>query len=215
MIRIDGQTVSIDKTTAAALLGHAATKKSHRESLRGLSCDPAAGILAATDGHRLAVVWCEGEAYGGARIERRAPWVAREAWEVAIRACPAGGRIEVRRLFADAGPSGAIAIRAADRRGNTILPWTEPEAQERDGGHWPDVREVLPAWGDETGEGPERGAARRGGISPAYLAAAAELLATLPGAGDSIAMHVPPTWLDPWVLRAPSGLVLIMPTRIV
>ena len=215
MIRIDERTVSIEKTTAAALLGHAAGKKSHRESLRGLSCDPAAGILAATDGHRFALIWCEGEPYGGARIERRAPWVAREAFEVAIRACPAGGRIEVRRLFADAGPSGRIALRAVDRRGNVILPWTESHAQERDGENWPDVRGLMPSWGDETGEEPERGAARRGGISPAYLAAGAELLSTLPAGGDSIAIHVPPTWLDPWVLRAPSGMVLVMPTRIV
>jgi hypothetical protein len=214
MIRIDDRTVAIDKTTAAAVLGHAAGKKSTRESLRGLSCDPVTGILAATDGHRLALIWCDGEPYGGARIERRAPWVAREAWEIAIRACPAGGRIEVRRLFADASSTGTVALRAVDRRGNGVLPWTEPEAQERDGGNWPDVRGIVAAWGDETGEGPERGAARRGGISPEYLAAGAELLATLPAGSDAIAIHVPPAWLDPWILRSPSGMVLIAAARI-
>lgn len=222
--------MKLTKKICKALLDHASTDDT-RPHLHGIAVGTSGAMLAATDGHRLALHWAEGEdvasqATIGAWLDdvsragdsRDFVSVPRALWEQAIALCgsKASKRGEDAIVVTWDAPTQTVTIAVERVDGLPVAPLVADCS--RQAGKFPPIWQVVPKhWkparpNDRDDE--RETVAKLWAVNAEYIAQAAKLCATTSELKSNGVRVIPPTSaLDPMMIEGNRVAVVIMPMR--
>jgi hypothetical protein len=218
--------MKITKETARALLAHASDDTT-RPHLHAIGYCGRAGVLFATDGHRLAIHWDDDTKFTAWLTSEDHPQseiaaVPRTIADQAVALCTSkrGKNVPEDEIEFSSSAEGQVTIQV--HRGDGLP--TAPMVASADV-RYPSVVQVIPAWWREKatkiahepeGDGERRTAADLWCIDADYLVDVAKLAASTSELRrtNGVRVYAPAHPLDPMVVEANRAAVVLMPMRL-